>query len=745
LSFELDNSIFSNTNFREFIPDIQSNLINYISFNEHKPPPIMHLFCLMYYLEMKEPFQKTYRLFSKITKDNKDYEPWIEFLILLLDLEDNNDEKNRKKINSFLLLDQFNHPWITEGLTFYQIKLKGQSGVHILNLKHIEDLFNKLKFLWWKWRILLAILDEKFTFGSGKLITDYLIKIEKKLENHEMDIFQSTLFNMKARIQEREGKINLAFENYHQALYYAKKFCDIKETRKSYYNLGLFYTALGNYSDAINFFKEAFKHENTNAGKALNLTYLGYSYFRKGDLKASYQMYHEAKDFLSKIDQLVDASGYVELGLGLQEAAQGKISEALSYFNKSMVCFTKIGNDYAKIYLIGNIAQFFYEKGEIDLSEKYFENFLELLRPVGFYHEVYSYYCMYLLVLLDKEKLNQAEEHLDHLQVIAAEHKENHLIKTWYMFALANFEVSKQNFSVAEISFQKIIADTEENGPFYLFLQSSITLAEVKIRKIVYKEDEKTVNELEDILEKAHEIGKKQPTYPTIIYLKLYMAIMKAKNSNWEEVNQLLQESKDLINQLEDFPFRNKLISMIKSIEGLKLYSGDINSHLVRTLQIGSGRTTKFKKLSSDQLGLIIWKISRIGPEVIQQTIPSTLIEPEKLNFVIPYIGPLFMGILGQGGEYHEGIYGPLPFTVPGRPIEALLASKVVPDSQQTDERQKGTNFTLVGILYPKGLNLARYDLEEIIKIWWTELKDLSELKEENLFSLKEEILTQLD
>ncbi|MFW9914720.1 MAG: hypothetical protein ACFFGZ_03830 [Candidatus Thorarchaeota archaeon] len=103
----------------------------------------------------------------------------------------------------------------------------------------------------------------------------------------------------------------------------------------------------------------------------------------------------------------------------------------------------------------------------------------------------------------------------------------------------------------------------------------------------------------------------------------------------------------------------------------------------------------------------------------------------EDSDQYIAKLGLFYFTAIGQGGEYHQGLYGPLPVPNDKEHVSFVFASLVV-DRAQLDERAGGQSYTLICLLCPRSQipkYIDRAAIEESMSSIMNPLKDVSEIK----------------
>jgi tetratricopeptide (TPR) repeat protein len=684
-------------------------------------------------MEEKKEFRNLLtQLQSAVAKNYKDLTPFLIILELVYNRENEDSANLNDQVTKYQSDINFSHPWIQEALSWLNVFIKSREGT----IKSLSDNFVKeYHFVFWKWQTLYLVTYQAAISIDREKFQKFIAELELLASRENLSLFKSVILNLKGIFFRQRGQFDQSVTYFHEAIAEAKITANNGLKRRLNNNLGLIYRDLGDFKLAEKYIRKSIIGPNgwVNLGLAL---------YMKGDLALSYEAYSNAEELLKK-ERPIRTTGYLKLGLGLHKASQGLILESLPLFNQSLDLFAEFNDLHGQMLLYGNVARVLYDNREFEMAEINFNKFLELLKQTQSYQLYFMYFCLYVLCLLDqkKKKAETARQYIEDLQLIAAEHPQNRLCSVWFHYVLAIHEYDKLNFSIAERQFNKVINETKEKGPFELTLRSLIAQAELNLQKFILFSDEEALEKVQQYLTQADLIGTEHPIFPISIYIKLYQAMIHVQNAQYEFVDSYITDAQKFIQKSGQLALNKRFKAIIAHIESEKnIRGGDFARGLINIIRAGTGRRLIGRNFSSEEIGLILWKLEEEGPEVIAMSVPSFW-----KSFLIPKLmGALFISVLGQGDFYHEGVYGPLPAPVHNNQLLCHIATKLVKDSNQSDERLEGKNYSLIAILYPANLEMDRVLLQENIADWWTTITDLAEFNTLMIDSLKNIIIEKV-
>ncbi|MHA2365250.1 MAG: tetratricopeptide repeat protein [Candidatus Hodarchaeales archaeon] len=737
-----DNNLFRRIDWKNDYYQVIQSVEDYFQWDDHNPPPIIDLCSVLDFLQERETLQQVFKLIKEYSLNlestnlelHKKMQPWVDFVKFLATYELDFMKLDEKTINELLDDPKNQHPWLHEGLKWLQTKNYYTSGKDIGLIFESGPLAHKFRHNWWKWQIVLIYAKQLRKQGDWNNLKDHMVQLELLTEQSKFRICYPAIWNMQGNLSISQGNLDEALQFYEKAIQDAQELNIRSLTYSIHNNLGIIYHNLGHYDLADKHIKIALDNDQSDLNQAMHLCNLGLNSFTMGDIKNSLIFYQKANKILIHVEP-VNATGYLNMGLGLHKAAKGNTKDALELFNKAFNIFEKFSNILAEVYLHGIIGRIFYDNGEIDLATNHFEKFLEYLNRTQSYQNFYPHYCSYFLFLIDLKKPELIRQHLDKLQIIASTYPKNSLITNWFNFILGVYQYEQFNFNMAQERIEKVLVNTEKGGPIELTLRSRIFLAELHLRKYMIFGDNSQLEIVEKLIKEADDICSVNPIFPLISYIKIYEAMLaRFQDAPNHVVDKFLVEAQiHLKSSGFEQVLKNKFQAMIDQINNQRFITADLSSSLMIALRLGTGRQYFRRHFQQDELGIVFWKFTPNGIIPVAEIIPEKLIPPTLSSFSA-IMGPMFFTLIGQGDRYHEGIYGPLP--VPGAMVNCLLISKVHIDSSQEDNRLENRNYVLIGLLYPEKDEFDRSLIQELIKQWWEGIDDIAKFSQVQLEEL---------
>lgn len=716
-----------------------ANLDSHVQGDNLSPPPIFYLFMYLNHLGLTELLDVTLEKLDSLLSFRADLKVWVDFIDLYKKATVVLPPDLKQTLEECMEDQTYDHPFLQEGIQALQVIYHQRTG----GLDPIDTVLAEMDSPLWLILTLSSFADVSWRAGNWSLAEMYLAKMEDLVGQYPLKIFQVNICNMRGNILLNQGQVDQAVQFHLQALDLAKTTHNQRSLQSITNNLGVDYFSLGQYLTSEQYLASASKMQESPQQRANSLNNLAFAQFSRGDLSKSYEAYKEAETTLAEIkNPNIITGGFVRLGFGLHRAARGEVEEALPLFNEALAIFVNHNNIHAQIYLHGMVGALFYDSQDFDLAEIYFQQFLEKLDQTRSYQTYYHYYCLYYLSLLDQRRYEEAEAHLALLSIIGARNKNNQVIKAWLKYVLGLKSLDNYRFPVAESLLQQVVHLTQVHGPFALTMRSAISLSELYLQRYLLSGDETLLQQVEGLLNLADSVGTENQIFPSVSYIKLYKAMIYAHRNEWGEVEKNVSEAQQFIDRSGHSHLKSRFQSMVEQINSQRLLAGDFARGLVNALRYGSGRQKVGRKVTSSEVGLVLWKFSTTGPRPCAQLIPPGFVSHKIMDNSLTSLGTLFVTILGQGDQYHEGLFGPLPVPLPDENLTAMVSSKIVDDSSQRDRRLLAKNYCVLAVLLHDKAFVDQSALKTQLTEWWHNIGDISSFRRRYLEELVPQLLT---
>ncbi len=136
---------------------------------------------------------------------------------------------------------------------------------------------------------------------------------------------------------------------------------------------------------------------------------------------------------------------------------------------------------------------------------------------------------------------------------------------------------------------------------------------------------------------------------------------------------------------------------------------------------------------NSDDTGVVFFRFSKVGGEVIQEDLRAIKIQPQIFSSLV-------YSSIGQGQGLEEGVFGPIP--APQIPEHRLVAFTFKgKDDKQMDTRMKGEQYYLMIIIFPEKKTeflVSNKKIESKFKIFIRQFEYPNRMKKDDLLFFRE-------
>ncbi|MFW9994901.1 MAG: tetratricopeptide repeat protein, partial [Candidatus Odinarchaeota archaeon] len=528
---------------------------------------------------------------------------------------------------------------------------------------------------------------------------------------------------------------------------------------------GSIHIQLGNLDSSIKHFRKSIEIKKDDNDEHLASAYngLGISFCSQGNLNSSLKYLKQA---LANYVQLKNQSGISTAynNIGVVYELRGEYELAIECYEISLAIQKELGNKLVVAVLKANIGSTCIPLEDYQKALKFLKESLELIQEV---HNDYHYSNMLVLMIdlllaADFES-EDVKKYLEQLEKLHVAHEDNLLIKTRYECAKAL--VLKTN--------DRLIDKMKAQAIFEQIVQSKVLKLDITVRALLnlvdlllleFKSTENVeiLHKVEQLITRLLTIGKEQKNYLVQIKALLLKSKLEVLNLRITEAEEFLEQAKLIC---EDKGLTKLTMAVIEEQESLiskrkdwkdlvkekisyqeRLELTEIDTTLTRMIKNRLEVIDEYDEIvgsfTVDKISFIVFKFSNAGADVaLSLNVP----ESDEFGKCTAFMAVSFITMLGQGDQYHEGLFGPFPIPVKG--YSSIIFSKVITDSTQTDRRLSGKNYSLFCIIYPQQFSMLFFDRKAITEIFnnrLEEIDDLANITGDFLENLREDIYKKL-
>ena len=366
----------------------------------------------------------------------------------------------------------------------------------------------------------------------------------------------------------------------------------------------------------------------------------------------------------------------------------------------------------------------------LQVAKDMFEEAIILLQSTEIEVDLIECVNRYLKFLIKIEDYDNALQFLNKYDKIIEE-KQYYLYKSDFLLNRGLIESNKNlNLGLAYEYYKKSLDNANISQMFSSKIKSYIYLAENELERYQIRPNQQYLIQANDNINKGYNLALTKNLFPDIASINLLRSLLAQLNGEisaaLEIITQTLAltrnkglklqeaQAKAIQTKLKELMF-NKQINIKDKNQILPEF--DSTRAVISTIRIFYHEDFSHIMPSESQLSIVVFSLTDSGP--ISKTEDFSRIA--KINYdlsqhsieeIILLMGSSFSIAVGQGNNYQEGLFGPLP--VPRIQNEyALVYSKNIQSNEKSVEKNQVSThqqFTFLCLIYPKEFDVLFFD-----------------------------------
>ncbi|MFX0095971.1 MAG: tetratricopeptide repeat protein, partial [Candidatus Hodarchaeota archaeon] len=445
---------------------------------------------------------------------------------------------------------------------------------------------------------------------------------------------------------------------------------------------------------------------------------------------------------------------FISSGLANLLVELGELKKAFRLFKTAFKIQEEFGEPGRRVVVRNQLAHFWLVKGQFQEAKKLLEEALQISKETG----VIEYYFESLIQLVEAtgglEQMDEAYKYLKEADKLSRDRK-SELDHAHVLLQRGRLNVNKLNFDEAEMLLNEARWFAQKINHFNLQFQAEMLIAQNFLAR--YQQDT-TQNQYYGQafahIAEAMKLANEKKLVPNYIKALTVQGTLYSLQGETKKAEQSLSEAIRLANKRGmTFQARSaKEQLLVASSPQLEHLNGASKGQLKQVFmdlameELKRATATYVESTISEkdiaQTFLISFKVGQTGPMIhIGENID--LSEPERMGEVM-HIGALYAMSLGQGQEYHEGLFGPLPFGQSN--LRAIIYTRQMSDSTQTEKRSRGLSYMLFSLVFLQKMVPFFYDHQKLEQLFETEtnkIDDVMRITPEFLTDLRKRIFSE--
>jgi len=666
------------------------------------------------------------------------------------------------------------------------ISSPAKAETYLLDL--LKNDFSLRELLQLKVKLAYALWSESKTDDSYKIYLD-VGKIAR--ENSFEEEIADSLDGM-ALFAGLKGKIKEGLENGKEAIRIYRKLNLPEKEAKASNNFGIILYYNNQLDEALFWFNNTLKL-STAPKSTHNISALGNSalIFRaRGEMQKALDFITRGYDLASKIglnraistfqnnmaDTLRSMGNYVESKKNYEQALSrarkandkrnigmlsigyanywielGDLVQGFEYLKDGFQIYDEMDDPFGKILSFDGFAHYWSVKGNLKKAEKYLLKALELNEKISVLELQVSILVLLAEIYEGLKRSDEAYYYLELANTLAREKKSN-LARAEVLLQRGRNLITNSQFNEAKLVLDEALWLSKEIPHIEIQLTAMMLLSRCYLIRFVKNSLDTSYYDLAvKYIQDVIKLTKEKNLIPNYIRALVIRGMLYSIKDENEIAESDLNEAMDLAKE------RNMTIQVRKMQDQLSVLKGSkeekIPKQQIKNIIISFAMeelrkaTTSYVEATMTEIDLedtflITYKLDEKWGAVIH-TIENLNLKDMQAQQTLIEVGAVYSFSIGQGQNYNEGLFGPLPF---GKDKQAIIYAKMINDSSQKLKRLKGKNFILFTLVFPSKMVQFFYDRQKLTHIFEDEINNISmvhEIDEVFLHKLRKKIMSE--
>ncbi|XEO75506.1 hypothetical protein WKT22_00524 [Candidatus Lokiarchaeum ossiferum] len=595
-----------------------------------------------------------------------------------------------------------------------QCSLRARDGKVNQAIDELDAILNSLSTLNFpevEIKALAVMADFKQTLGYNLEALKIIDKAEKLISiTPQFDAYLE-LMNTKIVALHRLGKYHDAIELGNDLISQVESYPEKKYMAARFYNnVALNYELLGDLKQAEQCYNQCYtisKENSYNRGTSISLNNLGDIWYLFGEFEKAKQAYEEGILIANQISDkmtiglLNKSYAKFSLEIGNVDNAQELIEKALEMFLETQYTdqIIKSYYIYAKIWIFkGNYqkALGMIEKSNALANQYQIDNSVidlcilsaEIWNTLGYSEETYFY-----LKKADKMAL-ECESRVSFAQIL--------IVK-------AKMDLTRGLYHEVELGLQRALHHGIKSNHIEIQFNAKILLAQNLLSQFQKTQKEDYFSEALEIIDELSLFTKQKGLIPKFISVQIIFGLLKLLKNEKKEAKEIYLELRSITIQKRLDNLRELVEGFLKLTDGAELTSKTAvspNQQMLLTivqdhLSLNSPGMSYNRIENGDvkEISLVAYKVDeKMGPVVLNSV--NIAGDDPTMHAELVLCGSIYATTLGQGGSYHTGLFGVLPFG--NRDLRAFIYTTIAHDSSQLSSRSNNESYILLTLIFPE-------------------------------------------
>ncbi len=443
--------------------------------------------------------------------------------------------------------------------------------------------------------------------------------------------------------------------------------------------------------------------------------------------------------------------GMLSIGFANYWIELGDLKQGFEFLKDGYQVYNEMDDPFGKILCYDGFAHYWSVKGNLKKAEKYLLKALELHEKISVLELQVSILVLLAEIYEGLKRPNDAYYYLELANTLAREKKSN-LARAEVLLQRGRNLINNSQFNEAKLVLDEALWLSKEIPHIEIQIISMMLLSRCfLIRFIKNSLDTSYYNLAINYIQDTMKLAKEKNLIPKYIHALVIRGMLYSIKDENEDAERSLNEAMDLAKE------RGMTIQVRKMQDQLSVLRGGgeekIPKQQFKNIIISFAMeelrkaTTSFVEATMTEIDLedtflITYKLDEKWGAVIHIVENLNLNNPETQQTLIE-VGAVYSFSIGQGQNYNEGLFGPLPFE---KNKQAIIYAKMMNDTSHSITRLDGKNFILFTLVFPSKMVQFFYDRQKLTRIFEDEINNISNVQEiDNTFlkKLRKKIMSE--
>jgi tetratricopeptide (TPR) repeat protein len=443
--------------------------------------------------------------------------------------------------------------------------------------------------------------------------------------------------------------------------------------------------------------------------------------------------------------------GMLSIGYANYWIELGDLDQSFEYLKDGLQIYDEMDDPFGKILTYDGFAHYWSVKGNLKKAEKYLLKALELNEKISVLELQVSILVLLAEIYEGLKRPNEAYHYLELANTLAREKKSN-LARAEVLLQRGRNLINSSQFNEAKLVLDEALWLSKEIPHIEIQLISMMLLSRCYLIRFVKNSLDTSYYDLAiKYIQDTLKLTKEKNLIPNYIHALVIRGMLYSINSENDNAERSLHEAMELAKERDMTIQVRKMqdqLSILRSSTDDKIPKQQFKNIIISfAMEELRKATTSYVEATMTEIDLedtflITYKLDdKWGPVI--HNVENLNVNDPGTKQTLAEVGAVYSFSIGQGQEYNEGLFGPLPF---GKDKQAIIYAKMMNDSSNTIKRLDGKNFILFTLVFPSKMVQFFYDRQKLTHIFENEINFISSVQEiDNIFlnKLRKKIMSE--